>query len=61
MRVAAVELDEVDVPLGECLRVCVQVAQTARVAGARVVTVVPVDAQLQTLGVNLRAESTGEG
>jgi hypothetical protein len=48
VRVAAVDFDVVDVPRGEGLRVQLQRAQDAGIAGARVVAVIFVNAKLQT-------------
>lgn len=48
VRVAAVDFNVVDVPRGEGLRVLLQRAQDARIAGASVVAVVLVNAELQT-------------
>jgi hypothetical protein len=51
--VAAVNLDVVDAPVGERLRVRLQVAENAGVAAARVVPVILVDAELEAQAVNL--------
>lgn len=48
VRVAAVDFDVVDVPRREGSRVLLQRAQDARVAGARVVAIILVNAELQT-------------
>jgi len=58
-RVTAVQLDEVHVPFGERERVQFERSQYAWIPGAREVTVVLVDTELQSSGVDLQVTNSG--
>ena len=56
-----VQFDVVDVPAGECVCVGLEVAEDARVAGAREVAVVLVDPELQAQTVHLQCGHSDKG
>jgi len=58
IKVAAVKLEVVDVPISEGLRVELEVVKTTGVAGARLGTDVLVNTKLETLAVDLSSVNT---
>ena len=59
--VAAVQLDVVDGPFRKRFSVQFHVIEDARIAGARVISVVFVDSELDTAFVHLRTEQKNKG